>query len=519
MNTTTLHDHSKVRIQKRPSLKLNALSNWVALSVNIMIGFVLTPVIVKHLGQTRFGMWTLASSLVGYFGLVKMGVGTGVLRYVPMYRGKGDKEKVDVTISTGMAFYTGVGLAIFMLCWLFADSIAAFFRADTEFATLVRITGLAVALECPTQILDTAIRSYESFVYVNVVAIAGALVRAVLLAGCILMGYGLVAMGWVWVITAVFLFAATGLVFRKCCWDVTLGVKAVRWTELKMLLYFGVFIIMGTVAELLTYDSPKQIIGKVISLPAVGFFGIAALLVSYYRQAIYSLTRVFLPRFSYLAGSNSDKEIRRLFFAGSKYTTILLAGVALLIFTVGPSFLRLWLDKSFGQAAPALIILTAGSMVFLSHNMSINLLYGLGKEAYIGVIAIIEGIAVFGLCLALSFKYGITGVAIGVAVPLIVIRGFFQTRYVCGLIKVSFRNYYAKCILRPWIVSIAIAVSASFLIDVNQYIGGWVSFLLVSAIVTLVYGTVTYLAVIESSDKKQINSWLLGILGLAPANR
>ena len=42
--------------QRRPSLKINALSNWASLGVNIAIGFFLTPFIIRHLGKTGFGI-------------------------------------------------------------------------------------------------------------------------------------------------------------------------------------------------------------------------------------------------------------------------------------------------------------------------------------------------------------------------------------------------------------------------------------------------------------------------------
>jgi O-antigen/teichoic acid export membrane protein len=176
------------------------------------------------------------------------------------------------------------------------------------------------------------------------------------------------------------------------------------------------------------------------------------------------------------------------------------------------------MGKNYELSVPTLMILTSGTFVLLSHRMSVDLLYGLGRQNFVAGIYSIESIAVFGLSLLLSFKYGLAGVALGVSVPMIIVRAVFQAKYVCKMINVSVRHYYARCILRPWAVSIALAVIASAL-RVNGYINSWVSFLLVSAIVTLVYGTVTYLAVIESSDKKQINSWMLGVLGLVPANR
>lgn len=492
---------------QRPSLKVNALSNWVALCVNIAIGFFLTPAIVAHLDEKRFGMWILASSVVGYFGLLQFGVGTGVLRYVPLYRGTGDKARVSSVVSTAMALYVGMGLLAFIASWCFADLISNFFEGGPEFALLVRIVGLAAALQFPVLIFDAAIKGYEGFVYANLVGLISAITRMIALFGCIILGYGLIVMGWALVIVNVVAVLAGAFAFRCYCSDVKLSLRAVKLVELKTLLYFGLTIMACGFAQLLTFDVPQQIVGKVISLEAVGFFGVVALLVMYYRRAIYALTKVFMPRFSYLSGRDdrdANKEIRGLFLRGTKYATILASAIAMLIWAVGPSFLRLWISKNFDEAVPALIILASGTLVLLSHRMSIDLLYGLGKQVYIATVDIIEGVAVFVLCLILSFKYGLTGVAIGVSVPIILIRGLVQTNYVCQLIKVNFWWYYGHCILKPWLVSIVIGVLV-WAFGMGRYAQDWISLFVATGMLLLIYSNLIYFIVFERTERAKIN--------------
>lgn len=494
----------KIMSDKHPSLKINALSNWVALGVNMFIGLLLTPAIAAHLEEKRFGMWMLVYSIIGYFGLLRLGVGTGVLRYIPMYRGKGDTGKVSSIISTAMAFYLGVGVVIAAVSWFFAGSISGFFGGGQEFARLITLMGLAAAVGCPALIFSASIRGYEGFVYVNLITIVRAIIRGLALMTCIIFGWGLVAMGWALVLVNSVGLAGDWVMFRMCCKGASIRMSAVKFADLKMLFLFGLAIILAGVADILTYSTPKMIVGKVVSLEAVGLFGVAALLVSYYRNTIYAITRVFLPRFSYLSGSNSDKEIRRLFFRGTKYAAIFAGGIAALIWTVGPSFLRLWLNESFSQATPALIVLTTGAMVLLSHRMSIDLLYGLGKQNYIAAIGLIEGIAVVGISLTLSFKYGFTGIAIGVAVPLIVVRAIFQTKYVCKLMKVGFWQYYGLCILKPWVIAVGLSVIFR-VIRAGSYAGNWLSLFIVGGVIGALYATIIYFLVLEQIDRLQIN--------------
>ena len=104
-------------------------------------------------------------------------------------------------------------------------------------------------------------------------------------------------------------------------------------------------LVVGTANSLAT-ESPKQIVAKSISLEALGLFGVPLLLISYYRMFIISLTKVFSPRFSYLAGREAQEEIRKLFIQGCRYMAMLAGGVALLLWIAGPPFLLVWTGKA-----------------------------------------------------------------------------------------------------------------------------------------------------------------------------
>jgi O-antigen/teichoic acid export membrane protein len=496
MGDTLRNDNSQVQVHKQRSLKLNALSNWFALGVNVAIGFFLTPAIFAHLGEKRFGMWMLVSSIVGYFGVLRLGVGTGVFRYVPLFRGKGDDDKVGAIVSTGVAFYTLAGFVIFMALFLCASPIANFFQGGQELANLIRVIGLAAALQCPSQIFDTAMRGHEGFVVANSIGVFCAILRAGALVGCVNL-LGLVA---------------RGIALRNSCKEVHFGIRQIGLAELKMLVCFGAAVLVGTLGEILAYQCPKQIVGKVVSLEALSLFGVAALLITYYRQLIYALVKVLMPRFGYLSGQDADSEILRLFLHGSRYVAIVAGAIALLLWVVGPSFLRLWLkNDNINQAVPALIILAAGTLVVLSHRVSVALMFGFGKQKTIATFMVIEGIFIFGLSLALSYKYGITGVAVGIAVPLILIRGVFQTVYVCRLIEISFRRYYWQCIFKPWIIT-AILVGLCYWLGITNLVNNWPFLFLISGLIMVVYGAAAFIAVLESEERHQIKRQVLTVL-------
>jgi O-antigen/teichoic acid export membrane protein len=495
--------------RRRPSLKVNALTNFGALAVNVAVGFFLTPAMLNYLGEKRFGIWTLVSSLVGYYGLLELGVGSAVFRYVPLFRGQGDHQRVGAVIGTSMLFYSALGLVVLLLTQVFAGFLARFFQGGPELAALLRVVGLATALGMPAIVLNTAVISYEGFAAANLVSASAQLLRGALLFACLLAGWGLVAMGWSLLVVGLVSLFGYALVFRRTCRDVRLTVKSARWQELKLLLSFGSVILIATTANSLATESPKQVVAKTISLDALGLFGIPLLLIAYYRQLVISLTKVFSPRFSYLSGRADQEAIRRLFLQGCRLVAILASGVALLLWVIGPAFLQLWTRKpAIAQAIPALLIMVSGTLVLLSHRLGSDLLFGLGHQKQVALFELLEAVGILGLTIVLSLQFGITGAALGLAIPPIIIRGLLQTRSVCRILELSFLGYYGRYIWRPWLIALALWLVAH-LAGLPRMHPDWPLLVLLAAALTGAYGGLVYWIILDSGEKTALQERIL----------
>src|SRR5262249_57279224 len=56
------------------SLARNALANVGGTLVGLVVGFVTMPLVVHHLGPAQFGLWVLATGIVGYVGVLDLGL-------------------------------------------------------------------------------------------------------------------------------------------------------------------------------------------------------------------------------------------------------------------------------------------------------------------------------------------------------------------------------------------------------------------------------------------------------------
>ena len=129
----------------------NIASSWAGYAVQIVVSFLLTPFILHSLGEVRYGLWTLAIGLTGYYGLLDLGLSAGIGQYLTRYLASRDLDRMNRTVSTGFFALTTCGLFIFLCSIAIALNASALFRippdVQHEVALVVTITGLSVALQ------------------------------------------------------------------------------------------------------------------------------------------------------------------------------------------------------------------------------------------------------------------------------------------------------------------------------------------------------------------------------------
>jgi len=95
----------------RRALVLNGASGSILLVVGIATSFVMAPFLVKQLGNASYGFWELVLGLVGYLGVLDVGVGPAVVRFVAIADGSGDRAALSKTVNAGLASFTLAGIA------------------------------------------------------------------------------------------------------------------------------------------------------------------------------------------------------------------------------------------------------------------------------------------------------------------------------------------------------------------------------------------------------------------------
>jgi O-antigen/teichoic acid export membrane protein len=461
-----------------PSIKINALSQWVSYGVNVLIMFFLIPFVINKLDKTGFGIWRFAITFVGYYGLLNLAVSSSITRYVARYAGKGDSKSLNETISTAIAIYLFSAVIAIGISVVFAANIVNFFDKTppeliTEFNQVIRILGVATGMSFLAALLSAIVTAQEHYVVINVTGITLNLLRAVLTVVFLIKGMGLVGVAWANLIPTVAGVIVNYFVCRRFTPTVKITVLHARFDVLRTLLLYSATTMVIALADMLRGQIDSTVIGKMIGFEKVAIFGIAGSLIGQIVSFTIAGIGVLTPRFASLEGRGYVEELRKLFVKSLHYSALLGFGLCLMTFIWGGNFIRLWVGDGFIESIPILWILTLALITDLAQSPGVGMMFALNKHRFYAVASIVEGITKLGLTLVLVREIGIIGAALATAIPMVAVRVFVQPFYVARIVRIPLREYL-KPFLIPF-VSGGLIVGGCYLIGAfsNHLASNW----------------------------------------------
>lgn len=61
-------------------LKAGVVLNYVSIVLNMVIGLIYTPFMLRKLGQSEYGLYSLAASIIAYLTVLDLGFGNAIVR-------------------------------------------------------------------------------------------------------------------------------------------------------------------------------------------------------------------------------------------------------------------------------------------------------------------------------------------------------------------------------------------------------------------------------------------------------
>ena len=443
---------NKMTSQARPSLGRNAISNWMMLGIKFILGFLVTPFLLRALGNNDYGIWVLIGSIVGIFGLLDLGIGSAIMRYMAFYRGIDDPTSIRSLFNSSLLIFSIIGglcvLAGYLLPHFFGYVLNIPESKYEIFKVCLGYISLSTGINFISNVYQTSIKAYEHYIQCNVVKAIIETLRVLLIVFFVKAGWGVRGVCFSALLTEICGFALFYLVVRLLCKDISINPRYISVLSLGNLISFGIPAAVTILGEILRTRIDNFVISNWVGYSFVTPYSIGVKLATILLELIVAISSVLDPRFSALISAKRNAEAYRLYVKALVFTTSLAYSIGVSLILIGKPLLRLWVGEGFESSFLIMVVMIFGYMAACSQMPTISLLFALNQHRFCAMLAIIEGLANLGLSIFLAKRIGTIGVAVGTAIPMVVCKLFILPYYVKKHSKVAVDNFFSA-FLKP----------------------------------------------------------------------
>jgi O-antigen/teichoic acid export membrane protein len=420
----------------------NVVVNWLAMLMNMLVPFFLSPFTVHHLGLALYGVWVLVISSVVYFNLLDLGLRNAVVRFVAKAHASGDHDEAVRVASTAVWMRVAIGLLIFLLAALLAFVFPHIFSILPSLYLQVRLTvlltALGIAMTLIFGITGAILSAIHRFDLISSVTTVRALVRAGGFVWLLSHGHGIVWLaGWELTVAVLVGVAQSCLCLREYP-ELRRGFGILHMETARKIWLYGSYASLITLAGAVLYYSDNVVVGAMLGVTTVTYYAIAGNLSASAREVVSALSSTFTPMASSLEAVGKNEQLRRLLVQGTRASLLVYLPIACVLAIRGQSFVNLWMGREYGQTAGVILkILILNHVLTTANVTSCGIAYGMGKHRPLVIWAIIEAVLNLALSVVLARQIGIYGVAWGTAIAGGICNLMFWPRYISRLVPID----------------------------------------------------------------------------------
>jgi len=445
---------------------VNVLWNWGSVAANLFLGLLLSPLIIRRLGEERYGIWALVFAMVEYLWMFDLGLRTAVVNRVAHYNTLGERRAVNQVLSVAVFYLSLAAVAVSLLSLAFKSRVAAFFRMGAAGASdlewLLVIAALGAAFSMAMMAFPAALEATQHFKAVNRNYVTGLFIRAAACAAVLLAGGGLRALA----LATVSGQAAASLLNAQAAFKLIPGIEIRRAhlnrERFREMLSFGVRTLSGGVLLAILNQGPALIVGRMLPAAFVGFYTLPWKILNYVVEATSRIGFVTAPTTAASYARGERAETARFGMYLNRYCLALFAPVGIYMLVYGRALLERWVGGRFGEAGGPLLapFVAATLLVMAAQYNTSSMLYGIARHGAYAKILLVETIlllAAFPAALALK---GLAAAAWTACAAMVLCRGLATPHLLCRALEFPFRTYMAGIYVKPLLAAVPLVAAA-----------------------------------------------------------
>ncbi len=416
-------------------------AKYTLLVINIAIGVWMMPFTVGHLGKSDYGLWMLVVSLTYYFQLLDLGYGNGLVRQIAAADSAGDEQAVNAVVSTFVVIYAGIGALALALVGLVTVALIPRFPnlTPSQVATaqwVMVVMGLRIAVGFPMTVFGAVTTARQRFALNTSIAIVVSLLNAAVTYLVLSRNHGLRVLVPATTALSLLSYLAYARAARAAFPALRLAPSLFSRRHLREVTSFSLYLFMIDIAVQLGFNLDNVVLGAFLGTGAVAVYAVASRLADYQRQLCNQFNGLLFPVVVGLGARADLPRLRATLLDGTRLAFGLVLGVTVSLVVFAEPLVRIWMGAEFLETLPALYALAAAGVVLVAQGPLGNILLGTGRHRLVASAALAEALINAALSVVFVRWWGVTGVAVGTAIPVVAVNVLVLLPAACRSVQV-----------------------------------------------------------------------------------
>ncbi len=478
-------------MKKLNQLKVGALLSYISLGLTNIISIVYTPIMLRLLGQSEYGLYNLSNSVIGYLGVLDFGLGNAIVRYTAKYRAEEDKDGESNLNGLFIIVYSIIAILVMMCGGILCLNISNLFSKTLSIEEISRMKILMtlmifnLAISLPGGIFGAIITAYERFIFPKILGIIRVIINPLIMIPLLFMGYKSIGMTIITTaINLIYIFVNMYYCFKIL--KIKIRFKNLDFSILNEVMGYSFFVFLGMIVDKIYWSTDQFILGAIKGTTIVAIYAVGSTFNTYYMNFSTAISGVFLPKVTKMVTKNAtDKELSDLFIKVGRIQFIIMSFILSGFLLVGENFINIWAGKGYEDAYLIALVVMVPLTIPLIQNMGITILQAKNMQKFRSNVYI--GIAILNVMLSIPLGKLLGGLGCALATSFAMILGniiiinIYYYKKIHINIPLFWKNISKMSI--PVVISLFLSELVKGVIDGT----GFLSIILIGSIFTLIF--------------------------------
>lgn len=446
-------------------IKYGAVLSYVSLGFSTLSGIFYTPYLLRKLGQTEFGLYSLAASVIAYLVLLDFGFHGSIVRFAAKLRAENKNREQYEMFGMFWVIYCALALLVAVAGFFIVTNVESLLDVKTMTPEQIFRAKIIICIllgnlcfNFPMSIFSAIVVAYERFIFFKSISILRMILQIAVMILLLMWGYKAIALA-VLLTTLNVLTLFVNMIYCFLKLKIRIYFTNFDLSLLKEISIFSFFTLFFSLMNNIFWSSGQLILGHTSGLDATAVYAVAVSLVGFYISVSCCIPGLFLPRLvGMLTQNDAEKNISDLFIKVGRLQFYIVGTIFAGFVIYGKFFVGWWAGAGYEQVYVVTVILMLAQFPPLIQNIGLEVLKAKNQLGFCFVMYFV--FAFIGLIISfLGAKYfGVIGCAAGTFFALIFGQGVAVNVYFWKKIHINvpaFWRQIMKLSLPVLIISVA----------------------------------------------------------------